>query len=180
MSKIVIITSSPRISGNSNAMATAFVEAAEQIGHTVVRFDAAFLNVSGCKDCASCFSSEDPCIIDDDFNALAREIMDADGIVFAMPVYWYSTPAQLKAVIDRMYCFLIGGKDLSGKKCAIIACCGDEDSSVFEGACAPPNLCASYYGWEVVGSVLVPSVLHAGAIEGTDGCQQASELARLF
>ena len=36
--------------------------------------------------------------------------------VMAMPVYWYSTPAQVKGVIDSMFSFVIGSKDVTGKK----------------------------------------------------------------
>lgn len=40
--KITVITGSPRKQGNSFAMTDAFIRSAEQRGHTVQRFDAAF------------------------------------------------------------------------------------------------------------------------------------------
>ena len=42
-------------------------------------------------------------------------------MVFSMPVYWYSIPAQIKGVIDRLFSFVVGGKDIAGKECAVIA-----------------------------------------------------------
>ena len=45
--KIVVITGSPRKNGNSFAMTEAFIHEAEQRGHSVRRFDAAFLKIGG-------------------------------------------------------------------------------------------------------------------------------------
>ncbi|MCH5209073.1 MAG: flavodoxin family protein, partial [Oscillospiraceae bacterium] len=127
--KIVVITGSPRKDGNSFAMTKAFIEAAEAKGHTVVRFDAAAKNVGGCHACETCYKSGKACSFDDDFNTLAPDILDADAVVFTMPVYWYSIPAQIKGVIDKLFSLVVGGKDIAGKKCALITCCEEHDMS---------------------------------------------------
>ena len=44
--KIVVVTGSPRKNGNSFAMARAFTDACEVKGHSVTRFDAAFMNLT--------------------------------------------------------------------------------------------------------------------------------------
>ena len=98
--KIVVITGSPRKNGNSFAMTEAFIQAAEEKGHSVTRFDAAAMNVGGCHACETCYKSGKACSFDDDFNTIAPAILEADAVVFAMPVYWYSIPAQIKAVTD--------------------------------------------------------------------------------
>lgn len=43
--KIVVITGSPRKNGNSFAMTDAFIQAAEDKGHQITRFDVAMKNV---------------------------------------------------------------------------------------------------------------------------------------
>ena len=91
--KIAVITGSPRKNGNSFAMTQAFVEAAEARGHTVERFDAAFLNIGGCRACQTCYSTGKACSFDDDFNRIAEALLEADAVVYTMPVYWYSIPA---------------------------------------------------------------------------------------
>ncbi len=96
--KIVVITGSPRKNGNSFAMTDAFIQAAEAKGHTVTRFDAAMMKVGGCHACETCFKTGKACSFDDDFNRIAPAILEADALVFTMPVYWYSIPAQIKAV----------------------------------------------------------------------------------
>lgn len=180
MSKIVVITGSPRKSGNSFAMTDAFINAAEEKGHSVVRFDAAFKKVAGCRACDTCYSTGKACSFDDDFNAIAPEILKADGVVFTMPVYWYTMPAQIKSVLDRMYSFIIGQKPIAGKKCALIACCADEEDESLHGVQFAYKMSTELMGWESVGEVLIKGVSGAGEIAKTDGCKRAAALAEQF
>lgn len=175
--KIVVITGSPRKKGNSFVMTDAFIKAAEEKGHTVTRFDAAFKKVGGCHACETCFSAGKACTFDDDFNLVAPAILEADAIVFTMPVYWYSIPAQIKGVIDRIYSLVVGGKDISGKECALITCCEENDMSVMDGVRVPMERMCALNKWKMVGEVLVPGVLNPGDIDKTDGCKKAAELA---
>lgn len=178
--KIVVITGSPRKNGNSFAMTEAFVKAAEEKGHSVTRFDTSFMNIGFCHDCETCFTTGKACSFDDDFNTMAPAILDADAVVFSMPVYWYSIPAQIKGVIDKLFSFAIGSKDIAGKECAVITCCEEEDMSVMDGVRIPLERTAALVNWKMVGEVLVPGVLEAGTIEKTDGCAQAAALADKF
>lgn len=175
--KIVVITGSPRKKGNSFAMTEAFVQAAEAKGHTVTRFDAALKNVGGCHACETCFKSGKACSFDDDFNEIAPAILEADAVVFSTPVYWYSIPAQIKGVIDKLYSFCVAGKEIGGKECAVIACCEEEDMTVLDGVRIPIERSAALLKWHMAGEVLVPGVLNIGDIEKTDGCAQAAALA---
>lgn len=178
--KIVVITGSPRKKGNSFTMTEAFIKAAEAKGHTVTRFDAALKNVGGCRACETCFKTGRACSFDDDFNTIAPAILEADAIVFTMPVYWYSIPAQIKGVIDRLFSFVVSGKNIAGKECAVIACCEEDDMSVLDGVRVPIERSAALMKWKIVGEVLVPGVLNVGDIENTDGCAQAAALADQF
>ena len=175
--KIVVITGSPRKNGNSFAMTDAFIKAAEEKGHSVVRFDAAMKHVGGCHACETCFKTEKACSFDDDFNTIAPAILEADAVVFTMTVYWYSIPAQIKCVIDKLFSFCVAGKDIAGKTCALITCCEENDMSIMDGVRIPMERSAALLKWNMVGEVLVPGVLNAGDIEKTDGCKQAAALA---
>ena len=175
--KIVVITGSPRKNGNSFAMTDAFIKAAEEKGHTITRFDAAMKKLNGCRACETCYSTGKACSFDDEFNTLAPSILEADAIVFTMPVYWYSIPAQIKCVIDRIFSLVVGGKDIAGKECALITCCEEEDMSVMDGVRIPIERTAALNKWKMVGEVLIPGVLKEGDIEKTDGCKQAADLA---
>ena len=175
--KIVVITGSPRKNGNSIAMTNAFIDAAEAKGHTVTRFDAAQKTVGGCRACETCYSTGKACTFDDDFNTIAPAILEADAIVFTMPVYWYSIPAQIKGVIDRIFSLVVGGKDIAGKECALITCCEEDDMTVMDGVRIPIERMAALNKWKMVGEVLIPGVLNTGDIDKTDGCKKAAELA---
>lgn len=113
--KITVIIGSPRKNGNSFAMIKAFIDEAERLGHSVMRFDAALMKIGGCHDCQTCYRTGKACSFDDDFNIIAPHILDSDAVVFTMPTYWYSIPAQIKGVIDRMFSFVVGGKKNEGK-----------------------------------------------------------------
>lgn len=175
--KIVVITGSPRKNGNSFAITDAFIKAAEGKGPTVTRFDAAMKNVEGCHACEACFKTGKACSFGDDFNAVAPAILEADVVVFTMPVYWYSIPAQIKGVIDKLFSFCVAGKDVAGKECALIACCEEDDMSVLDGVRIPVERSAALLKWKMAGEVLVPGVLNVGDIEKTDGCSRAAALA---
>lgn len=178
--KIVVITGSPRKNGNSFAMTEAFIHEAEQRGHSVRRFDAAFLKIGGCHACMTCYKTGKACSFDDDFNDIVPAILEADAVVFTMPVYWYSIPAQIKGAIDRLFSLVVGGKEVAGKKWGLIACCEEDDTTVLDGVRIPMERTAALLQWEMVGEVLIPGVLNVGDIDHTDGCQQAAALADKF
>ena len=94
-----------------------------------------------------------------------------------MPVYWYSIPSQIKGVIDRIYSLVVGGKDIAGKSCALIACCEENDMTVLDGVRVPIERTAALNKWNMIGEVLIPGVLNVGDIDKTDGCQKAAALA---
>ncbi len=52
--------------------------------------------------------------------------------------------------------------------------------SVMDGVRIPMERSAALLKWKMVGEVLIPSVLNAGDIEKTDGCEKAAALADKF
>lgn len=82
-------------------------------------------------------------------------------------------------MLDRLYCFLPGGKleEAKGKKAALIACCGDADTSVMDGITIAFEKSFTLLGWELVGEVLVDGVMEPGAVSATDGLDRARQLA---
>ena len=85
--------------------------------------------------------------------------------------------AQVKAVIDKLFSFVVGGKDIAGKEYALIACCEEEDMSVMDGVRIPIERMAALNKWKMVGEVLIPGVLNIGDIDKTEGCKKAAALA---
>ena len=57
-------------------------------------------NIGFCRACYAC-KETGVCAIKDDMAEVLQKMIDADVIVLASPVYFYSVDAQLKALIDR-------------------------------------------------------------------------------
>ncbi|MGE5628927.1 MAG: flavodoxin family protein [Solirubrobacterales bacterium] len=78
--------------------------------HEYAEIDKLFLqehDIKACFACNSCQKSLDTrCVIKDDMADIYPKIINADTLVFATPIYWWSVSAQLKLFIDRMYALL--------------------------------------------------------------------------
>lgn len=98
--KVLILSGSPRKDGNSDILCDQFAKGACDGGHTVEKIRVAEKNIGYCKACYAC-KSTGKCAIDDDMAEILQKMIDADVIVLASPVYFYSIDAQLKTLIDR-------------------------------------------------------------------------------
>lgn len=99
--KVLILSGSPRKNGNSDILCDEFMRGAEESGNRVEKIRVAEKNIGYCKGCYYCKNSGGECVIKDDMAEVLQKMIDADVIVLASPVYFYSIAAQLKAVIDR-------------------------------------------------------------------------------
>lgn len=98
--KVLILSGSPRKNGNSDILCDEFAKGAEESGNIVRKIRVAEKNIGYCKACYAC-KNGGICAIKDDMAEVLQQIIDADVLVLASPVYFYSIDAQLKAVIDR-------------------------------------------------------------------------------
>lgn len=173
--KILVLTGSPRKGGNSSTLADNFIKGAEENGHKVVRFDAAFKNVHPCIGCNKCGMNGD-CIFKDDFEFVRRHIIDADVVVFATPMYYFGISAQLKAVIDRFYA--INGKIHQPKKAVLLMTYANTSPAEAEPIKKHYEVLLNYLGWQDAGQVIASGVWPAGAVNNTDYPHQAYELGK--
>lgn len=173
--KILVLTGSPRKNGNSSTLADNFIKGAEEAGHTVVRFDAAFKKVHPCIACNKC-GMDGPCIFKDDFDFVRENIVDADAVVFATPMYYFGISAQLKAVIDRFYA--INGKIHRPKKAVLLMTYANSAASEAEPIKKHYEVLLNYLGWQDAGQVIASGVWPVGAIKNTDYPQKAYELGK--
>lgn len=98
--KVLILSGSPRKKGNSDLLCDEFMRGAVESGNEVEKIRVAEKNIGFCRGCYAC-KNTGKCIIKDDMAEVLQKIIDADVLVLASPVYFYSVDAQLKAVIDR-------------------------------------------------------------------------------
>jgi len=127
--KIIALMSSPRKNGNSTILGQQIADGAKSAGARVEVFNLHKMTIKPCTACDKCHAADDKfCIIKDDMQKLYQKVVDADGIIFASPIYFFTMSAQLKLFMDRCYAF--GGPSgyvLKGKKMAVALAYGDND-----------------------------------------------------
>ncbi|MGD0293261.1 MAG: flavodoxin family protein [Terracidiphilus sp.] len=98
--RVLILSSSPRKKGNSNALCDRFMEGAIESKHQVEKVVLAEKKINYCTGCYAC-KSNGRCAQKDDMAQILDSMVAADVIVMATPVYFYTMCAQMKTVIDR-------------------------------------------------------------------------------
>ena len=135
--RVLTVLGSPRRPGNTDAVLRHFEVKAQGAAHAVTRVHITDYEVAGCLGCDCCQPElrDFGCVQSDDAEELLGQILDADLTVYAAPVYCWSVPAQLKALIDRHYCTVkwengeIAARLLSGKRMALLLTCGGDARS---------------------------------------------------
>jgi len=121
---------SPRKNGNCSALteqAAAGVRARGAKAEIVYLHD---LDIKPCSACDACQkTTETDCIIDDELTGLLPGLRQADALILASPVYWFTFSAQAKLFIDRAFFAMNGpeGHALKGKPIGLIMTYGDSD-----------------------------------------------------
>lgn len=126
--QVLILKASPRERGNSAALADQVAQGARSCGAQVESISLHILDIRPCDACDLCRENGGDCVIEDDMQSLYPKLRQADAIVIATPVYWFTLSAQAKLFIDRWYA-LLGEKPhpLHGKQFALLLTYGDED-----------------------------------------------------
>ena len=101
--KVVIISSSPRKGQNSDTLCDEFLRGAQDAGNDAVKYFLENVEFSSCKACYKCKTPEMKCFQDDGIAEILDDMMDADVIVYATPVYYFEMCGTLKMFFDRCY-----------------------------------------------------------------------------
>ena len=146
--KIAVLNGSPR-KENTSAMVQAFVDGAKAAGHEVEELQVGKMKISGCLACEYCHTKgAGNCIQKDDLEKILPAYKEADMIVFASPIYYFTMTAQMEAAIQRVYCI---GKPLKAKKAALLLSSGSP--GVYDAAVAQFKAYMGYAGIEVAGII---------------------------
>lgn len=105
--RLLGISGSPRKNGNSQfllnqAMETAVGDFSDLVD--VVQYSFKGKKIGPCNSCFKCAEEEQlgECVIKDDFQELRDLWLNANVIIYSVPVYHLSIPGQLKCFIDRL------------------------------------------------------------------------------
>ena len=146
---ILILQGSPRANGNTAWMAEEYRKAAEAAGHKVTLADVAHKKITGCMACEYCHGKGNgACIQKDDMQQLYPLLAEAEILVLAAPIYYFTMSAQIQAAIQRIYNMNKPGKL---KKMALLL--SSYSPGVYDGAAGEYRGIVSYWGVEDTGIV---------------------------
>ncbi len=107
--KIVAIISSYRKNGHTSKIVSLIQKQMEKLNikdNDSLEFEKLYLGdyeINHCKGCRACMEiGEEACPWKDDVPLIKSKIHDADGIIFASPVYVGDISSSMKALIDRL------------------------------------------------------------------------------
>jgi len=172
MKKILILCASPVKDGNTSTLVNWFVEGAASKGAKVDIVATAFLKykATGCMSCRRCQTIDKyACVIKDEASPVLAKMAEADVIVMASPLYFYGVSAQLKLVMDRMFCLYKWDNaagtmttPLKGKKLVLIASAYED---VGLDAMEKPFVLTADYSGMGFESLLVPNAGESGDVK---------------
>ncbi len=146
---ILILQGSPRANGNTAWMAEEYKKAAESAGHQVTIVDVAKKKINGCLACEYCHTKGDgACIQKDDMQELHPLMNEAEVLVLAAPIYYFTLCAQIQAPVQRMYCV---NKPAKVKKMALLM--SSYSPNVYDGAIGEYRGICNYWQVENMGVV---------------------------
>lgn len=99
--KVLILSSSPRKGGNSDLLCDQFISGAQETGHHAEKIFLKDKKINYCTGCGTCIDRKKNCSQKDDMAEILDKMVEADVIVMATPVYFYTMCGQLKTLIDR-------------------------------------------------------------------------------
>ena len=146
---ILILQGSPRANGNTAWMAEEYKKAAESAGHQVTIVDVAKKKINGCLACEYCHTKGDgACIQKDDMQELYPLMNEAEVLVLAAPIYYFTLCAQIQAPVQRMYCV---NKPAKVKKMSLLM--SSYSPNVYDGAIGEYRGICNYWQVENMGVV---------------------------
>lgn len=174
--KIIVLNGSPRKNGNTSALVKAFREGAESAGHTVTEFWLGGMKINGCRGCcAGGKNPESPCVQKDDMEQIYPAYKEADVVVLASPLYYWTISGQLKCAFDRL--FAVAECDPSytnpRKESALLMAA---EGNGFEETVYWYDRLMGHIGWKDCGKVLCGGVMAVGDIEGKPELEEARKL----
>lgn len=174
--KIIVLNGSPRKNGNTSALVKAFREGAESAGHTVTEFWLGGMKINGCRGCcAGGKNPESPCVQKDDMEQIYPAYKEADVVVLASPLYYWTISGQLKCAFDRLFAVAEcapGYTNPRKESALLMAAEGDG----FEETVYWYDRLMGHIGWKDCGKVLCGGVMAVGDIEGKPELEEARKL----
>ena len=174
--KIIVLNGSPRKNGNTSALVKAFREGAESAGHTVTEFWLGGMKINGCRGCCAGGKNPDsPCVQKDDMEQIYPAYKEAEVVVLASPLYYWTISGQLKCAFDRLFAVAECDPNYTNprKESALLMAA---EGNGFEETVYWYDRLMGHIGWKDCGKVLCGGVMAVGDIEGKPELEEARRL----
>ncbi|MHB8163660.1 MAG: flavodoxin family protein [Methanoregula sp.] len=118
--KVLGISGSMRKDGNTANLVNVILERCHGAGLETEFVSLAGKKIHACLGCEKC-KEKKWCVIEhDDWDAIAKKILDCDVLIIGSPTYYFDVCGHLKNFIDRTYS-LYHDRKLAGKKGVAVA-----------------------------------------------------------
>jgi len=173
--KLISIIGSPKgIKGYTGSLVERVIGAAQNAGAETELFSLGDLLVQPCKGCQEICHTKGTCHQKDDFEKIKNAMIEADGILFATPNYFFNVSAQMKALLDRCN-LLLHCQKLRGKYGAVVVTSGGSDPEVVVNYL---STVLTHFGFLKVGSLYAVRAQFEDAEEKVRLLESAAELGK--
>ncbi len=142
--KVLGIMGSPRIKGNTDLLLDEALKGAASKGAEVEKITVSNLKIAPCREIYHCLE-DGTCPIKDDMTALYDKLVNAQAIIVATPIFFYTVSAQIMNLISRCQALwsrrYVLNMEMPLKKGAFIAVGATKGAKLFDG----PKLTIRYF-----------------------------------
>jgi multimeric flavodoxin WrbA len=170
--KVLGISTSPRINGNSDLLLRRALAGAGSIGAKTEHLYLSDYKIGPCIECNACYETG-KCEVQDDYQQLQQKMLDVDRLIFATPIFFMTVCAQAKMLIDRCQCLwthkyvlkkelFAPGKD---RRAMVIAVGGSRGKKQFESVRLTMNSYFDSLQMQYAANLFVNKIDSSGDIE---------------
>jgi multimeric flavodoxin WrbA len=183
--KVLGILGSPRMGGNSDVLLDRALAGAKEAGAEVEKIILCQKKISGCLNCEKC-NETGVCVIKDDMQEIHKKILEADGIIHSVPVYFWAMTAQMKAYLDRWCAFFDAEwrwhkayyPKMKGKRIGLITVCADPNASTADPIVHSFKSTADFGKLKWIGTVQASAAAKGEIAKNEQAKKEAYELGK--
>ncbi len=135
------------------------------------------LTINQCLACYGCIMDQ-PCPHKDDMEPLLQQIVEADGVIIASPVYFLGSHSMFKRIIDRGFLFYKVLEKTYGKPCILLSFYGIKNRI----GVSPHTMMsfATFLGLNIKANMNVRAALPGEVLTNPGQSELAKKLARML
>lgn len=177
---IIVLNGSPRKTGNTAALVDEFTRGAKAAGNRVTRFNLKGMDI---RPCIGCFKGgkdpAHPCVQKDDMDKIYPVYQEADIVVFASPMYYWSWTALTKTAFERLFAIEELNNGSRPQKGAILLMPGiaeTEQEEHWKPVLDYYQALLGHLEWTDLGVIRAGGATEPGDLAGKPALQEAYEL----